>query len=170
MSREVRKVAVHWQHPKLEDRLYVPLLDGAWFERDVRCYEENKRMWERGMVRDIVNNDWITRGEAGVCVSCFYSYYGDEPDARDYMPQWDARDATQYMLYETNTRGTPLSPAFTTRDELAAWCVENNITLCPTRKLTFTGWLKLSQGFSMGQLIRERSDTVMLDNPEAMYA
>lgn len=170
MSREVRKVAVDWQHPKLDHKLFVPLLNGAWFERDLRRYEENKSMWDRGMVRDTANNDWITRGEAGVCESCFYSYYGDVPDALDYMPQWAPEDATHYMLYETNTRGTPLTPAFARRDELAAWCVENNITLCPTRKLTFTGWLKLAQGFTTGQLMRERINTVLLEEPEAMFA
>ena len=164
MSREVRKVAVDWQHPKLNAKLFVPLLDGARFQKDVKVYEEDKRMWRLGQVRDPVDrSSWISRGEAGVSETVFEAYAGPAPDVRDYMPQWRPEEAAHYVLYETITRGTPLTPAFATTDELAAWCVEHDITLCPTRKLTFAGWLKLCHGFTMGQLLRDKADTLFIE-------
>lgn len=171
MSREVRKVAVDWQHPKLDDKLFVPLMDGAKYFTDLRLYEENSRMWERGMVRDPENKqEWITRGEAGICTSCFYEYYGSQPKLEDYAPLWSPEEATHFMLYESITRGTPLSPAFATEEQLAVWCVENHITMCPTRRLTLTGWLKLFHGASLGQLMRERINTVLVEEPEISFA
>lgn len=171
MSREVRKVAVGWQHPRLNDELYVPLMDGSKFFTDLQMYEENSRMWERGMVRDLVNKqEWLTRGEAGVCTTCFYQYYGTSPKMEDYMPLWGPEEATHFMLYESITRGTPLSPGFASEEELAEWCVSNNITMCPTRRLTLTGWLKLFHGSSMGQLMRERINTVLVEEPVVSLA
>jgi hypothetical protein len=164
MTREVRKVAVDWQHPKLNAKLFVPLLDGAKFYEDVRLYEEDKRMWTLGQVRDPVDRtSWISRGEAGISETVFETFCGPAPQVQDYMPLWRPEEATHFALYETITRGTPLTPVFATHDELAAWCVENNITLCPTRKLTFTGWLKLCHGFTMGQLLREKVDTLLIE-------
>lgn len=165
MSREVRKVAADWQHPKLNDTLYVPLLDGTKFHHDLQQYEQNRKMWTLGMVRDPVNTaEWISRREAGICQSCFYEYYGNEPHQDQYMPQWDDEKATCFMLYENLTLGTPLSPAFPTEDALADWCVSHNITLCPTRRLTFTGWLQLCRGFTMGRLMREKINTILIED------
>jgi len=171
MSREVRKVAADWQHPKLNDKLFVPLLNGDRFLRDRQVYEENRRMWDLGMVRDPENaKEWITRREAGICQTCFYQYYGNEPHQEQYMPVWTQDQATHFMLYETLTLGTPLSPAFKTEEALADWCVSHNITLCPTRKLTFTGWLQLCRGITLGQLMREKINTVLLDEPVLDFA
>jgi hypothetical protein len=165
MSREVRKVAAGWQHPKLNDKLFVPLMDGSRFVSDSQRYEENRRMWELGMVRDPLNaKEWITRREAGICQTCFHQYYGNEPHQDQYMPVWKPEEATQYMLYETLTLGTPLSPAFPTENELADWCVTHKVTLCPTRRLTFTGWLQLCHGFTFGQLMREKINTILIED------
>jgi hypothetical protein len=171
MSREVRKVAVDWQHPKLNAMLFVPLLDGAKFSKDLQRYEEDRRMWTLGQVRDPLDQTaWISRGEAGLTQSCFDTFYGAPPASDEYMPLWDTNEATHYMLYETQTRGTPLTPAFATQDELAQWCVDHDITLCPTRMLTLTGWLKLCRGFTMGQLLREKVDTLFIEQPSVAFA
>lgn len=170
MSREVRKVTVDWKHPKLSDTLYLPLFDGSKFQQDVERYEIAERMWSLGMVRDVVNNDWMSRDEAGISETRFESYYGPHPDVRDYMPLWDAETATHFMLYENMTHGTPLSPAFATRDDLAAWCVKNDVMLCSTRGLTFAGWLKLCRGFTAGQLMREKTETVLIRRPDPVLA
>lgn len=164
MSREVRRVVADWQHPRaLDGKHYRPLLDGGNYFRDLHTYAQNSQMWRRGMVRDIVNDDWISREDAGVCESRFETFYGPAPTEAEYMPCWTQEDATHYMLYETITKGTPLTPAFAKQEDLAQWCVKNNITLCPTRKLTFTGWMKLANGVTVGQLLREKIDTIRLE-------
>jgi hypothetical protein len=171
MSREVRKVAVDWQHPKLNAKLFVPLLDGAKYLKDLQRYEEDRRMWTLGQVRDPMDQTaWISRDEAGLTQSCFDLFSGPPPAPDEYMPLWTPDEATYYVLYETQTRGTPLTPSFATHDELAQWCVENNVTLCETRRLTLTGWLKLCRGYTLHQLMREKVDTLFIEQPTTAFA
>lgn len=37
----------------------------------------------------------------------------------DFMPDWKKEEATHYMMYETISEGTPISPIFSTQEELA---------------------------------------------------
>lgn len=71
---------------------------------------------------------------------------GDRPKKRDYMPDWTEEEATHFMMYETMSEGTPLSPAFATPEELARWCVDNNVDRCGTIKATYEEWLSIARG------------------------
>ena len=42
-------------------------------------------------------------------------------DLADYMPEIPEGTPYGWQLYETVSEGTPLSPVFATKDELAAW-------------------------------------------------
>ena len=46
--------------------------------------------------------------------------WDDEPNRDNYMPGGD-----WFQLFETVSEGTPLSPPFATREELAAWLTNN---------------------------------------------
>ena len=48
-----------------------------------------------------------------------YSEYATEPTVEDYFPDWDVpEDELGWVLYETVSEGTPVSPVFKTADEL----------------------------------------------------
>jgi hypothetical protein len=97
MGREVRMVPANWQHPRSSMGKYNPLMDG---------YESACEVREEEM--------------------CEYPDHApDRPDPKEYMPVFRADKATHYMMYETITKGTPISPAFETPELLAAWLVAN---------------------------------------------
>ena len=51
----------------------------------------------------------------------YAQWNGDRPVASEYMPLWPEELCTHYMLYETVTEGTPISPAFPSKEELEMW-------------------------------------------------
>jgi len=91
--REVRPVALDWEHPRQPgSNAYRPL----WSRSDLRADLE--------------------RSEHPDGPEC------QEPvDLRDYMPELAEGTPFGWQLYETATAGTPLSPVFATKGELAAW-------------------------------------------------
>lgn len=58
----------------------------------------------------------------------------------DCMPDFgDA--ATLYCLYEDTSEGTPLTPAFETKEELARWCADQGVPAFGGVKATYEWWL-----------------------------
>lgn len=55
----------------------------------------------------------------------FVSWYGPPPDPNYYRPAWVKEEPTAYQVYETVTKGTPISPVFPTRVELVDWLVND---------------------------------------------
>jgi hypothetical protein len=97
MSREVRPVALDWEHP---------LGEGAYSDGSPRYIP----LFARSAMRFHLD-DRAAHPED----------YEDGIDPADYMPE--LREGTPYgwQLYETVTEGTPLSPVFATKEDLAAW-------------------------------------------------
>lgn len=97
MSREVRRVAKDWQHPKelnwnRTKMIFIALLPGDRYEAACKDYEED----------------------------------GEEPPPRsDFMPSWTKEEATHWQMYETCSEGTPSSPVMESPEELANWLVAN---------------------------------------------
>lgn len=87
-----RKVPPNWRHPIDPDTgEFIGLFDHA-------DYAEHIREWEvDGAIPD------------------------EKPALAEYMPQWPPEVATHFMLYETVTEGTPVSPTFATSEDLTAW-------------------------------------------------
>jgi hypothetical protein len=97
---EARPLPPGWKHPRAGDgtgpSLYLPLSSYA-----------DLLDWQRGA------------GSAGVhAVVPPHGLVGYMPPVPDGQP-------ARYACYETTGGGTPLSPAFTTVGELAAWCGEH---------------------------------------------
>ena len=42
-----------------------------------------------------------------------------------YRPEWKPEEMTHYQLYETVSEGTPISPVFSSLDQLEDWMVTN---------------------------------------------
>ena len=99
MGREVRPVALDWEHPRLP---------GTYSDGSPRYVG----LLSRESLR--LRLEWNTE-------------HPDDEDAQepvsldDYMPEIPEGTPYGWQLYETVSEGSPLSPVFAAKDELAAW-------------------------------------------------
>jgi hypothetical protein len=99
MGREVRPVALDWEHP-CEPGTYS---DGSPRYRPLFSRESlrHRLEWRAEHPDDEDEQEPV--------------------DLNDYMPEIPEGTPYGWQLYETVTEGSPLSPVFATKDELAAW-------------------------------------------------
>lgn len=133
MGREIRRVPPNWQHPKVNhpnyrtgrmEECYQPL-----FDRDA---EAKFAEWSKAYAEWITTEGDRVRAEYGADkypvdqpYRSFCAWHGEPPDPAYHRPLWPEGTATWYQVYETVTEGTPVSPAFATRDELVHWLVND---------------------------------------------
>lgn len=55
----------------------------------------------------------------------FEEWDGEKRLPEDYRPDWPKEEITHFQMYEDVTEGTPVSPVFATREELARWLANN---------------------------------------------
>jgi hypothetical protein len=55
----------------------------------------------------------------------YWQWAGDPPDADYYRPKWNEADCTWVQVYETVSEGTPVTPPFSTKEELIDYLVQN---------------------------------------------
>lgn len=97
MSREIRPVALDWEHPcdpgtyANGSPRYRPLFSREDLLRHMEDQAENPEEWQ------------------------------DPIDPADYMPEIPEGSPYGWQMYSTVSEGTPVSPVFATKDELAAW-------------------------------------------------
>lgn len=98
MSREIRPVALDWEHPIDPgppygdgSPRYRPLYSREYLRFHLRDESEHPEDWPGGI------------------------------DRAEYMPEM--REGTPYgwQMYQTVSEGSPVSPVFGTKEELAAW-------------------------------------------------
>ncbi len=70
----------------------------------------------------------------------------DAPSPDDYMPQWSDEQRTHYMMYEDTSEGTPISPAFTTPEELARWLADTGASAFADHTASYDAWLRVARG------------------------
>jgi hypothetical protein len=68
------------------------------------------------------------------------------PKPKEYMPVWTAEEATHFMMYETCTEGTPISPAFATIEELARYLADTGASAFGSQTADYDHWLKICKG------------------------
>lgn len=79
----------------------------------------------------------------------FAEYHGEKPKPEEYMPEWPESEATQFMMYECTSEGTPISPAFDTPEELARWLADNDASAFAGQTATYDQWLNtIKRGFA----------------------
>jgi hypothetical protein len=116
MGREIRKVPVGWEHPKRtewnREKDFHPLYD--------RPYRLAAEEWIKDFL-EWQNGDDPKKAE--------YPYYWDygrtPPDKEYYRPEWADEEMNGFCLYETVSEGTPVSPVFETRKELAEYLAKH---------------------------------------------
>ena len=57
-----------------------------------------------------------------------------------------AGERTLYMMYETCTEGTPISPAFKTPEELARWLADSGASAFGNMTASYEAWLRVCRG------------------------
>lgn len=139
MGREVRRVPADWTHPtKISDysgeEIDVPLHSGP-FSAALREWEAGKAKWDAGERPSYADPD-----------DTFEEMEGRRPVEAAYMPEWPEGIATHYMMYETTSEGTPISPAFATPEELARWLTDNNASAFAGMGASYDGWLRVCRG------------------------
>lgn len=144
MGREVRRVPADWQHPQDAEGYYIPLFDGKDYDRLVREWDEGEKKFRQGLYSDW-NGGWILLDET-VRAETYSEWAGERPNKEFYMPIWTNAEATHYMMYETTTEGTPISPAFATPEELAQWLADNNASAFGDSTASYEAWLNVARG------------------------
>jgi len=112
MGREVRMVPPNWKHP-IGDRGYLQPMHDENFEEALAEWKNGQAAWEAG-----THEDFAEYGED----TSWEDWAGEEPEPEYYRP-WKAEEATWYQLWETVSEGTPVTPPFATKEELADYLV-----------------------------------------------
>lgn len=110
MSRDVRKVPPNWQHPKNPRGDFIPLHD--------QSFETAADEWKRGYAA------WANDRPEACKDMEFWEYHGSPPE-RDAYRTYRDEEATWFQVYETVSEGTPVTPPFATKDELAKYLAEH---------------------------------------------
>lgn len=147
MGREVRMVPSDWQHPKDDRGRYKPMHGGS-FAKDAAEWDAENAKWGEGLRKDYSSefdgSGWKPREKDDG--DSFEDWSGTRPDSRDYMPDWPAERRTHFMMYETTSEGTPISPAFATPGELARWLADTRASTFADMTATYEQWLPICQG------------------------
>lgn len=153
MTREVRKVPAGWVHPSdgfypNGQVCYDPLFDGATFAAKAAAWDKCAAEWARGEFPGYATEESKLKP--------YEDWDGPRPVPEHYMPLWTEEERTHYVLYETTTEGTPLSPVFATEEDLACWAAEHcAAAYYPNRRLTYEDWLRLIKGVDVDQTLPE---------------
>ena len=141
MGREVRMVPPTWAHPKHDGR-FVPMHDGKGGGAiiNVAEWDEEYAAWQAGKVKDYGPEKWRDKAPDELGLR-YTDWAGPRPSPDDYMPDWPAEQRTHWMMYESTSEGTPISPAFATPEELARWLADTGASAFGSSTLTYDQWL-----------------------------
>jgi len=114
MGREIRRVAPGWEHPRNE-RGYQPLFDRD-FAAEAREWLDKAIAWDKDEDPDCAKYKADN--------PFYWQWAGDPPDPKYYRPKWET-EPTHYQVYETVSEGTPVTPAFATKEELVEHLVQH---------------------------------------------
>lgn len=121
MGREIRRVPPNWEHPRYTE-------DDCPHNREVGdyrpCHDEDYKsaaaewwrqcdLWQRGEHPDRSDE-----------YRYYWEYAGGPPIEEYYRPEF-TEDPTWFQVYQTVSKGTPVSPPFATEEELARYLYEN---------------------------------------------
>lgn len=118
MGREIRRVPPNWEHPQDKHGHHIPLHDTD-IETAGREWLDNCIAWENG-----THQDFVERPELKIKYPFYWMWSGDPPDPKYRRPKFEV-EPTWFQVYETVSEGTPVTPAFATKEELIDYLVEH---------------------------------------------
>ena len=142
MGREVRRVPADWVHPRHRHSArgdeFIPLRD--YYNTAVKDWDEGKAEWDAG------EHSWQKSDLYDSC-DTFEDYQGERPRRSEFMPDWPDEERTHFMMYEDTSEGTPKSPAFETKEELARWLTDSGVSsFGMDSPASYEWWLKCIEG------------------------
>lgn len=115
MGREIRRVPKGWEHPKDESG-FIAMYDEDY---DSACREwwVEACQWHRSMNPDKENEG--NRKE----FPWYWDWDGNPPDKKSYRSKFKEK-VDCYQIYETVSEGTPVSPVFSSKEEMIEWMIQ----------------------------------------------
>ena len=149
MGREIRRVPSNWEHPKYGDATYYPtdksnkkdqyhpLYDEDYFVRAEQWIKESAE-WQEGIHKSQIQG-------YGKDTKYFWDYEGPPPDLEYYRclehkTLFDG-PADSYQIYETVSEGTPVSPKFTSLEDMISWLINEGYTKESATAFTESGYV-----------------------------
>lgn len=168
MGREVRMVPENWEHPRYDENhtevvnkgrkflvgRYIPLFNQN-YEDALYEWKEGKKQWKAGFQPTYSLNGERYEPKTEYQKDRKWSEYaGSKPKPEDYMPSWTNEERTHFMMYETTSEGTPISPAFATAKALARWLADTNASSFADMTATYEQWLHtIDKGSAVSAII-----------------
>ncbi len=131
MGREIRSVPPGWEHPKTEranhrlgimEEDFQPLHDHS-ADDAFKEWMDEYQTWLLSKFAKVRQEHPDLNYDAARPYHCFCAWHGEPPDPKYYRPPWKEEEATWLQMYETVSEGTPVSPAFATKEELVDYLV-----------------------------------------------
>jgi hypothetical protein len=157
MGREIRRVPPDWKHPLLADQTrYLSLNGWDWtgqgrhfqpmydedYESAIQQWWDERQQWKAG------THQYQSEGT-------YEAFAGRSPDPDYYRPAWADEECTHFQVYETVSEGTPVSPVFASREEIATWLVnEKGYSREAAEGFAETGWAPSGASFQ-GRFYRD---------------
>jgi hypothetical protein len=130
MGREIRMVPANWEHPRRscphsplqggcdearahDGECYQPMFDED-FDAALKEWLDGYNLWKKGEYEDQQSYDADTQ---------YWDLEGAPPDPAFYHHGWTSVEWVQ--MYETVSEGTPVTPPFSTKEELVDYLVEH---------------------------------------------
>lgn len=125
MGREIRMVPEGWEHPKSERGGFQPMHDCSYQEKAQEWWDCATAYHAKDL--DGLEELDVYMGDKPDEVLRDHPWYwewtGSPPDPDYYRPEFTA-PADHVQMYETVSEGTPVSPVFATKGQLAQWMVD----------------------------------------------
>ena len=115
MGCEIRRVPPGWEHPRYtEDTTKRPDVIGEYRPLHDKDYGTARAGWLDELQL------WLAGKHPSQGDEDFWEYTSP-PDRTYYRERkWTPEEATHFQVYETVSEGTPITPAFATKEQLAA--------------------------------------------------
>jgi len=164
MEREVRRVPADWQHPRDEQGRYIPMEDQT-YEQAAEKWLDALMAWERGEDKDRK----MAEDRSGE--RYYWDWHGGPPEKTDswYRPAF-TEVPTYYQGYETVSEGTPFSPVFRTKEELARWISEHGTGGIGAGPMPYEHALAFVQAGSSPSLELTRDEQELIDAKQFIQA
>ena len=127
MGREIRRVPADWEHPRYtKDDAPSPQAIGKYRSLCDNDIETAAAEWLVGLAEWKAGTHENQVAGAPRTYAGYVAYWSSAPDPEVYRQRaWSEHEATHYQVYETVSEGTPVTPAFATKDELVAYLVKH---------------------------------------------
>jgi len=119
MGREIRRVPLGWEHPTFQHRTRRGRLETRFQPKLDFSYATALSEWEEGRERWVNGQD---PDRAAHTDMSYAEWAGPAPDPSFYMPEFE-EPCNGWVVYETVSEGTPVSPVFEHAEDLIEYLV-----------------------------------------------